>query len=836
MQQATVNLLADMGAQPATLQSALIATSGSTDTTPPTATISSPAEGAHLNDGSTDDDLRDRRRHRRRGRRGRSLDRRRHDLAHGERNHLVDLPVDRPRRPSTTIKARAIDDSGNIGAASAARTVTVSCPCSIFGGTTPADVDAEDAARSSSASSSAATSPARSAASASTNRRQTPAPTSAASGPLRDPARPGELHGESASGWQQVNFSSPVAIQPNTTYVAAYFAPNGHYSATEFAMDHPPAIGPTILDAPPLHVLPDTGNGNGLYQYTRRPPFPQNTYQSENYWVDVVFSADRARRWRPGQVTNVTATAGALQATVNWTRADRRRRPSSYLVTPYIGSTAQTAGLGARARQLERRSPASPAAPPTPSKSPRSTDRARPGIGGLQPGHPDDPEPARGPDRRSPRRRGALQATVNWTTPAGDGGSPITELPGHALHRGDAPRPRSRSPRPPTRPRHRPHRGHDLHLQGRRDERARHRARLGPFERGHPDRRHPARAHRPGSTATAKSSGAQLTWTAPASDGGSTITSYRITPYIGGVAQTPTTTGSSATSAQRRRPHQRHRLHLHGRCDQCRRHRPGSAASSRGHPLRHDLRPRRRRKRSTPATAARSSSGSSSAATSPARSTASASTNRRPTPAPTSAASGPPTGTLLAQANFSGESASGWQQVKFTSPVAIQAEHDLRRRLPGAERPLLGERPDPRFRGRQRAAARARQQHQRQRRLHLRSPPNSRPTPTRPPTTGSTSCSPRRPGPGARPPTGVSATAGQEQATVNWTAPASDGGSPITSYRVTPYIGTTAQTPVTVAAPATSKTITGLTGGTPYTFKVAASTRSEPGRIAASNR
>ena len=40
MQQATVNLLADMGAQPATLQSGLTAASASTDTTAPTSTIS----------------------------------------------------------------------------------------------------------------------------------------------------------------------------------------------------------------------------------------------------------------------------------------------------------------------------------------------------------------------------------------------------------------------------------------------------------------------------------------------------------------------------------------------------------------------------------------------------------------------------------------------------------------------------------------------------------------------------------------------------------------------------------------------------------------------------
>ncbi len=36
--------------------------------------------------------------------------------------------------------------------------------------------------------------------------------------------------GESASGWQQVNFATPISVAANTTYVASYFAPAGHYS------------------------------------------------------------------------------------------------------------------------------------------------------------------------------------------------------------------------------------------------------------------------------------------------------------------------------------------------------------------------------------------------------------------------------------------------------------------------------------------------------------------------------------------------------------------------------------------------------------------------------
>ena len=62
-----------------------------------------------------------------------------------------------------------------------------------------------------------------------------------------------------------------------------------------------------------------------------------------------------------------------------------------------------------------------------------------------------------------------------------------------------------------------------------------------------------------------------------------------------------------------------------------------------------------------------------------------------------------------------------------------------------------------------------------------------------------------------------------QSAKVSWTAPASDGGSAITGYTVTPYIGATAQTPVQVAGDRRRRTtVTGLTNGTAYTFKVTA--------------
>jgi hypothetical protein len=69
----------------------------------------------------------------------------------------------------------------------------------------------------------------------------------------------------------------------------------------------------------------------------------------------------------------------------------------------------------------------------------------------------------------------------------------------------------------------------------------------------------------------------------------------------------------------------------------------------------------------------------------------------------------------------------------------------------------------------------------------------------------------------------VNATAGYASASLSWSAPTS--GDPVTSYTITPYIGTAAQTPTTVTGnPApTTGVVNGLTNGTTYTFTVTAS-------------
>jgi Ca2+-binding RTX toxin-like protein len=87
--------------------------------------------------------------------------------------------------------------------------------------------------------------------------------------------------------------------------------------------------------------------------------------------------------------------------------------------------------------------------------------------------------------------------------------------------------------------------------------------------------------------------------------------------------------------------------------------------------------------------------------------------------------------------------------------------------------------------------------------------------------------------PGA--PTGVVATAGNASAVVNWVAPASDGGSPITSYTVVVRRGATVVSTNTVAATLRTFTATGLTNGAAHTLSVNAVNAFGNSTVVASN-
>ena len=92
--------------------------------------------------------------------------------------------------------------------------------------------------------------------------------------------------GETASGWQQVLFSTPVAVTANTIYVASYHTDVGHYSENQNYFET------TGVDSPPLHALANgVSGGNGVYVYGSASAFPNQTWNSTHYWVDVVFSS-----------------------------------------------------------------------------------------------------------------------------------------------------------------------------------------------------------------------------------------------------------------------------------------------------------------------------------------------------------------------------------------------------------------------------------------------------------------------------------------------------------------------------------------------------------------
>ncbi|MBL7740016.1 MAG: Ig-like domain-containing protein [Chitinophagaceae bacterium] len=93
---------------------------------------------------------------------------------------------------------------------------------------------------------------------------------------------------ETASGWQQVLFSSPVAINAGETYVASYFSSLGKYGYTNSYFTDAVVNGP-------LRALADgEDGGNGVYKYSSSSIFPDETYQSTNYFVDVVFAPGSA--------------------------------------------------------------------------------------------------------------------------------------------------------------------------------------------------------------------------------------------------------------------------------------------------------------------------------------------------------------------------------------------------------------------------------------------------------------------------------------------------------------------------------------------------------------
>jgi hypothetical protein len=91
---------------------------------------------------------------------------------------------------------------------------------------------------------------------------------------------------ESASGWQEADFSSPIPVTAGTTYVASYLAPNGGYSYDLAYFANGGVTNGPLTTPQSSAVSP----GNGVYAYSGSPALPNSSYNATNYWVDVVFT------------------------------------------------------------------------------------------------------------------------------------------------------------------------------------------------------------------------------------------------------------------------------------------------------------------------------------------------------------------------------------------------------------------------------------------------------------------------------------------------------------------------------------------------------------------
>lgn len=237
MQQATVNLLADMGVQPATLQSGLSPASASTDTTPPKSVItlssggSSVAAAAPVTISGTAAD------------------------AGGGVVGAVEVSLDGGKtwhpaqgRESWSYSAtftttgvanvlsRAVDDSGNLEVPAAGININVgpaTCPCTIWASAaSPVVTDAgsypplELGVHFWSESNGYITG-LRFYKGANDTGAHVANLWSSSGALLASAAFP--VGSESASGWEQLNLSAPVPITANTVYVASYHTTAGHF-------------------------------------------------------------------------------------------------------------------------------------------------------------------------------------------------------------------------------------------------------------------------------------------------------------------------------------------------------------------------------------------------------------------------------------------------------------------------------------------------------------------------------------------------------------------------------------------------------------------------------
>jgi hypothetical protein len=290
MQQATLNILADMDALPRTLMSGMVMPAKSTDTVAPTAAITSPATGTTIANGSQVTVT------------GTATD------TGGGRVAGVEVSTDGATwHPATgtaswtytffsagatsmNVRVRAIDDSGNIGTVLANRTYPLSGPATLFGQRTPKVPAVGD--DNGSVTLGVRFTPQNNGTVTGIRFYKGTGNTGTHTGTLWSSSgsvlRTGTFINETATGWQTLVFSSPVSVTAGVSYVASYHAPSGRYAADDRFFSAADWKSGPLTATKGEGVIAASTVGNGVFQTGNRFP-NQRSSTDANYYVDVTF-------------------------------------------------------------------------------------------------------------------------------------------------------------------------------------------------------------------------------------------------------------------------------------------------------------------------------------------------------------------------------------------------------------------------------------------------------------------------------------------------------------------------------------------------------------------
>ncbi|BBH68031.1 hypothetical protein ACTI_47160 [Actinoplanes sp. OR16] len=318
MQQATVNLLADMDAAPVTPMSGIDVTPASTDTVAPTATITTPANAATVANGSqvtisgTATDT------------GGVVAGIEVSTDNGDTWHPADGTTSWSYKfyaaglGTQTLKVRATDDSGNIQGTPASRTLNLTGKVTLFGDRVPKTPVWNE---SSPYELGVKVVPQTDGYISGVRFYKGEGNTGTHVGTLwsadGEELATGTFGDETATGWQTLNFATAVPVTAGTQYVASYYAPNGHYAGDAQAF-----VFSDFVSGPLVAPRSSSVGGNGVFNQGKG--FPNSSYDNTNYYVDVLFvdngsSAPVVVANTPG--AGATGVAATVKPTATFSKA-----------------------------------------------------------------------------------------------------------------------------------------------------------------------------------------------------------------------------------------------------------------------------------------------------------------------------------------------------------------------------------------------------------------------------------------------------------------------------------------------------------------------------------